>query len=144
MQYRREVLEDDRQYHAGVLRNSDYIHCSDNVFSGDGWSTDVADEGGVSGDREDAGVRSCAAETAIAAAGRQVNRNYLFYPVEAMAALWRMLAVLVSHRFCCSGDFDSLRICSGNRRPATTWNWILCILKLSIMISECTVRIMPT
>ena len=40
------------------------------MFSGNGWSTDIADDGGDSGDREDAGVMSCAAEIAIAAAGR--------------------------------------------------------------------------
>ena len=39
----------------------------------------MADDGGESGDREDAGVRSCAAETAIVAAEREFNRNYLLY-----------------------------------------------------------------
>ena len=44
-QFRREVREDDKQYHAGVLRNSDWIHCHDNVFGGNGWLMGVADDG---------------------------------------------------------------------------------------------------
>ena len=72
-----EVCEDDKQYYAGVLRNSDFLHCSNKVFDVDRWSTGVVDDGGDGGDREDAGVRSCAAEAAIAEARGEVNRNYL-------------------------------------------------------------------
>ena len=72
-----EVCEDDKQYYLGVLRNSDILHCSNKVFGVDRWPTGVVDDGGDGGDKEGTGARSCTADTAIAEAGGEVNRNYL-------------------------------------------------------------------